>query len=89
MEFITEYISVVGLLAALAVGYIVKNWIPNDSINKYIPAIAAAVGVIVCLWDAGFNATPQVIVAGLVSGLASTGLYEQFKNIVSNIGSGI
>lgn len=82
MEFITEYISVVGLVGALGVGYVVKNLIPNKEINNYIPLIAALVGLLICLWDANWIATPQVIVSGIISGLASTGLYEAFKNFI-------
>lgn len=83
MEFITEYISVIGLVAALAVGFIVKNLIPNKEINQYIPLIASITGLVVCLWDANWVATPKVIVTGMISGLASTGLYEAFKNFIA------
>lgn len=82
MDFITEYISLIGLVGALAVGFIVKNLIPNEGINRFIPLIAAVVGLVICLWDAGWVATPQVIVSGMISGLASTGLYEAFKNLI-------
>lgn len=82
MDFITEYISLIGLVGALAVGFIVKNLIPNEGINRFIPLIAAVVGLVVCLWDAGWVATPKVIVSGMISGLASTGLYEAFKNLI-------
>lgn len=83
MDFITEYISLIGLVGALAVGFIVKNLIPNEDINRFIPLIAAVVGLVVCLWDAGWVATPQVVVSGMISGLASTGLYEAFKNLIN------
>lgn len=82
MEFITEYISVVGLVAALCVGFIIKYLVPGEEINRYIPLIAAVVGLVVCLWDAHWIASPQVFVMGLVSGLASTGLYEAFANFI-------
>lgn len=82
MDFITEYISLIGLVGALAVGFIVKNLIPNEGINRFVPLIAAVVGLVICLWDAGWVATPQVIVSGMISGLASTGLYEAFKNLI-------
>ena len=82
MDFITEYISLIGLVGALAVGFIVNNLIPNEGINRFIPLIAAVVGLVICLWDAGWVATPQVIVSGMISGLASTGLYEAFKNLI-------
>lgn len=82
MDFITEYISLIGLVGALAVGFIVKNLIPNEGINRFIPLIAAVVGLVICLWDAGWVAAPQVVVSGMISGLASTGLYEAFKNLI-------
>lgn len=86
MDFITEYISLIGLVGALAAGFIVKNLIPNESINRFIPLIAAVVGLVICLWDAGWVATPQVVVSGMISGLASTGLYEAFKNLIDGAG---
>lgn len=86
MDFITEYISVIGLVGALATGFIVKNLIPNEGINRFIPLIAAVVGLVICLWDAGWVATPQVVVSGMISGLASTGLYEAFKNLIDGAG---
>lgn len=86
MDFITEYISLIGLVGALAAGFIVKNLIPNENINRFIPLIAAVVGLVICLWDAGWVATPQVVVSGMISGLASTGLYEAFKNLIDGAG---
>lgn len=86
MDFITEYISVIGLVGALATGFIVKNLIPSEGINRFIPLIAAVVGLVICLWDAGWIATPQVVVSGMISGLASTGLYEAFKNLIDGAG---
>lgn len=85
MEFVNDYISIIALVAALAVGYIVKNVIPNDQINRFIPLIAALVGLIICLWEANWAATPEIVVTGVVSGLASTGLYEAFKQFLTKV----
>ena len=85
MEFISEYISVIALVAALCVGYILKNMVPNDEVNKFIPLIAAVVGLVICLWEANWVATPETIVIGVVSGLASTGLYEAFKQFIGQL----
>lgn len=85
MDFITQYISVIALVAALCVGFILKNLVPNDEVNKFIPLIAAVVGLVICLWEADFIATPEVVVMGVVSGLASTGLYEAFKNFIGQL----
>lgn len=85
MEFVSEYISVIALVAALCVGYILKNLVPNEEVNKFIPLIAALVGLVICLWEAGWVATPETVVMGIVSGLASTGLYEAFKQFIGQL----
>ena len=85
MEFISEYISVIALVAALCVGYILKNLVPNEEVNKFIPLIAAVVGLVICLWESGWVATPETVVMGIVSGLASTGLYEAFKQFIGQL----
>lgn len=85
MEFINEYISIIALVAALAVGYILKNLVPNEEVNKFIPLIAALVGLVICLWEAQWVATPETVVMGVVSGLASTGLYEAFKQFIGQL----
>lgn len=85
MDFITQYISVIALVAALCVGFILKNLVPNDEVNKFIPLIAAVIGLVICLWEANWIATPETVVMGVVSGLASTGLYEAFKNFIGQL----
>lgn len=85
MEFINDYISIIALVAALCVGYIIKNIVPNEEINRFIPLIAAVVGLVICLWEAAWVATPETIVMGIVSGLASTGLYEAFKQFIGQL----
>lgn len=83
---LTAYISPVAMIAALAVGYVFKNLIPTERVNRFIPLIAAIIGVAVC---AGIDIPAGVfgvntIVVGMVSGLASTGLYEAFRNTIGN-----
>jgi hypothetical protein len=67
---------IIGL--CLCVGYIVKHWI-NDVDNKIIPTLCAIVGVAVAMWMNWGNITPEVILQGLASGLASTGLHQAVK----------
>ena len=64
-------------------GYIVKNMIPSDGINKYIPLIMGALGVVLNVWI-NLGITPQILLGGLVSGLASTGLHQAFKNLIDH-----
>lgn len=82
MEFLNDYIAVIALVAALCVGYVVRNIITNTEVNRFIPAICAFTGVVVLLWDANWAATPQLVVAGMMSGIAASGLYDQFKMII-------
>lgn len=84
LSMLSEYlvIGVVGI--CLCVGYVIKNsldFIPN----KYIPLIMLILGVtinIVINWKTGINA--NTILAGMLSGLASTGLHQAFKNLIND-----
>lgn len=82
MEVLSQYI-VLGIVATcLAIGYIIKNSIkiiPND----YIPLILAIIGVILNVWANGWTFTPEILLGGLASGLASTGAFEFVKNITT------
>lgn len=75
------FISPIILIACLAVGYIIKHIVPTDKFNKYIPVIAGILGVILNIWYIGVF-TLEAAVTGLISGLASTGCYEAFTNII-------
>ena len=80
--FLTEYFVPVVAGICLCVGYIIKMWTPAD--NKYIPTVCAVLGVILSTWMNGWVFTPQIVMTGLFSGLASTGLYEAFRNLIGN-----
>ena len=80
LTFLSEFIVVITLAFCLGVGYVIKtslDFIPN----KYIPLIMGAIGVIFNIFVSG-EVNPTVIVVGLISGLASTGMYELFRNFI-------
>lgn len=79
--FITEFAVPMIVGICLCIGYIIKNVIPNDNLNRYIPLIMGVLGVIINFWING-TFTAEILLGGLFSGLASTGLYEAFKNII-------
>lgn len=83
MEMFNAYIVPVTLIVCLCVGYIIKHFIPTDKINKFIPAIVGALGVFVTVWNSGWTISPEIIAIGLVSGLASTGMHELFKQFIN------
>lgn len=78
---LSGYIVLVVLGICLCVGYILRNLVPTDKVNKYIPLIMGVLGVGLNIWIS-WSVTPEIVLGGLVSGLASTGLYETFKNMI-------
>ena len=83
MEFLNDYMIPVIMGICLMVGYIVKHWV-KDVDNKIIPTLCAVLGVLVALWMNWGNITPEVVLSGLASGLASTGLHQAFKQLIES-----
>ena len=81
LSFITEYAVPIIVAICLCVGYVIKNIIPTDAINKYIPVIMGVLGIALNIWI-NMNFTPEVLLGGLFSGLASTGLHQVFKQFI-------
>ena len=82
MEFLNDYLVLIVMGICLCVGYVIKNLIPTDKVNRFIPLIMAVLGVILNVWLNGFVFTPAILLGGLVSGLASTGLHQLFKKFI-------
>lgn len=82
MEFLNEFMIPVIIGICLMVGYIVKHWI-KDVDNKIIPTLCAGLGVLLAVWMSWDNITPEVILSGMASGLASTGLHQAFKQFLN------
>lgn len=85
VTFLTDYTVPIIVGICLCIGYILKNLVPTDKINRYIPLIMSVLGVGLNAWM-NLAFTPQILMGGLFSGLASTGLYEAFKNLISKKG---
>lgn len=81
MDFLTEYMVPVIVGLCLCLGYILKRWI-QDVDNKFIPTLCAAAGLLLAVWINWGNITPEVILSGMASGLASTGLHQAFKQFI-------
>ena len=80
MEVLSQYVVLIVLGICLAVGYIIKNSLDFIS-NKYIPLIMGALGVILNVWLNTWTFSPEILLGGLASGLASTGAFELVRNI--------
>lgn len=79
MELLNEFIVVVVLAVCIALGAIIKHSLPFIS-NKYIPLILGGVGVLLNVWyQNAFDI--NILLGGLASGLAATGLFEAVRNL--------
>ncbi len=81
MDFLNEYVEIIILGICLCLGYILKNLIQSEKIDKFIPLIMGTVGTLINVWI-NMQITPKILLAGLVSGLSSTGLYEAFRQFL-------
>lgn len=83
MEFLSRYVVLLVLGICLCLGYIIKHsitFIPN----KYIPLIMGIAGTILNVWLNNWSLTPEILLGGMASGLASTGAFELVRNMALN-----
>lgn len=83
MEILNQYVVVLIMAICLCLGYIIKSsleFIPN----KFIPLIMGVIGVILNVWLKGWIFTPEILLGGMASGLASTGAFELVRNLSGN-----
>ena len=78
INFLTEYMIPVIMGICLCAGYIVKHWVA-DADNRIIPTLCAALGVVLAVWMHWPAVTPEVLLQGMASGLASTGLHQAVR----------
>ncbi len=77
-----EFISLIVIGICLCVGYVIKHsldFIPN----KYIPLIMLILGTVTNVLINWGNINANVILTGMLSGLASTGLHQMFTKFIN------
>lgn len=80
ITFLNEYFIPVIVGICLCVGYVIKTSIPKVN-NSLIPMILSILGLLINIWiNSAIN--PSIVLGGLFSGLASTGLHQMFKNLI-------
>lgn len=82
INFLLNYINPMILGICLLVGYVLKTAFDKFP-NKYIPLSALTLGMIIAIiinLKAGISA--EIVLGGMISGLASTGLYEMLRNLL-------
>lgn len=86
INFLFDYVNPLILGICLLLGFCLKtafDWFPN----KYIPLTALCMGTLNAIlinFQTGINA--EVVLGGMISGLASTGLYEMLRNLLDKDG---
>lgn len=81
LTFLNDYVVLVIVGICVCVGYVLKNSFPSLE-NKYIPLIMAVLGVVLNVWIVKVI-SPDVILGGMFSGLASTGLHQLFVTLIN------
>ena len=83
ISVLLNYANIIVVGICLCTGYILKNLVQTEKVNRFIPLIMGILGVVVMAWIS-MAFTPEILLSGLISGLASTGLYEAFRNLIGN-----
>lgn len=83
LSFLTNFLVPIVVGICLCVGYILKHVVKTDVINKYIPIVVGVLGVALNAW-LNMSFTPEVLLGGLASGLASTGLHQAFTQLIGS-----
>ena len=77
LGFLQELYVPTVMAVCLVVGYVMKHWI-KDVDNRIIPTVLAVIGAVcACVNDGGVSL--DIITSGAITGLASTGLHQVFK----------
>ena len=77
---LTNFIIILPCAAALVIGFLIKHAIPAIP-NRFIPLICAVIGLGVNIW-VNLSVNPEILVTGLVSGVAATGMFEMVRNLI-------
>lgn len=85
ITFLLDYINLVVLGICLCLGYALKNYIDSFN-NQYIPPAMLVVGTIINVLINVPNFNAAIVLGGMISGLASTGLYEAMRNLIDKDG---
>lgn len=79
LEFLTTFYIPLVIAVCLVVGYLMKKFLPTD--DRYIPLTVTVLGAVLGCINAQ-AITLVAIASGMISGLASTGLHQIFKQIL-------
>lgn len=82
MDFLNEYLVLIVIGICLCVGYVLKHVVPSEGVNRFIPLLMAVLGIVINAWVNKFTFTPEILLGGMASGLASTGMHQLFAQFI-------
>lgn len=87
LSFLMDYVNLVTLGICLCIGFALKyaklfEWMGNQYIPLAMLILGTVINIMVC-WP---DVSSQVILEGMISGLASTGFYEMLRNMLRKDG---
>lgn len=85
LSFLYDYINIVVLGICICLGYVIKESLDFIN-NKYIPVIMLIAGTSINIMVNLPNFNAIIVLSGMISGLASTGLYEAMRNLIDKDG---
>ena len=78
-----ELMGITGVAAITVIAWLLGEVAKASRLdNKWIPTICALLGVAVAVWISWPVVKPGVILSGLASGLASTGLHQAVTRLI-------
>lgn len=87
LNFLFDYINLVTLGICLCVGFALKYAKIFEKFgNQYIPLSMLVLGTIINVAVNIGSINAAVVLGGMISGLASTGLYEMMRNLIDKDG---
>lgn len=81
LSIVTDFISPIILVGCLGIGYALHS-LNLKILDSFLPIISTILGIAAAIWSFG-TIDLNTVVTGMISGLASTGLYEALKNMLN------
>lgn len=86
LNFLLDYINVVTLGICLCIGFVLKEAKIFERFgNHYIPVVMLVIGTLINIISFR-SMQSSIVLGGMISGLASTGLYEMLRNLIHKKG---
>lgn len=85
LSFLDNYVILAIVGICVCVGYVLKNSFPKVN-NRYIPLIMSILGIVLNTWLNNWSINVDILLGGMFSGLASIGLHQTFKNLITRKG---